>query len=154
MRLTPSCQYDCNYLVATPSRLLHLMIEMNLDLKSMQCIRRIRRGRPSVRMSFQTPLTEILHRLPPSRQTLLLPRHFPDRWASLPRARNLFISTPRLESARTITKAFFSVKPAEKDTCLLVLLRDVIGVPLGSVETEADLTTDKQGKGKAPRQSI
>ncbi|KAF8893776.1 P-loop containing nucleoside triphosphate hydrolase protein [Infundibulicybe gibba] len=63
-------------IIATPGRLLHVIVEMNLDLKSVQYVVFDEADR-LFEMGFETALTEILHRLPPSRQTLLFSATLP-----------------------------------------------------------------------------
>ncbi|KAI0355552.1 ATP-dependent RNA helicase DBP10 [Trametes cingulata] len=141
-------------IIATPGRLLHLIVEMNLDLKSVQYVVFDEADR-LFEMGFQTALTEILHRLPPTRQTLLFSATLPKSLVEFAKAGLQNPKLVRLDAETKISSdlrmAFFSVKQAEKDACLLVLLRDVIGVPFGSPapETDETHTGDKKGKGKA-----
>ncbi len=140
-------------IIATPGRLLHLIVEMNLDLKSVQYVVFDEADR-LFEMGFETALTEILHRLPPSRQTVLFSATLPKSLVEFAKAGLENPNLLRLDADGKISTdlrmAFFSVKQAEKDACLLLLLRDVIGVPLGP--NVRDATTegqDKKGKGKA-----
>ncbi|KAI0930438.1 hypothetical protein AcV5_007151 [Taiwanofungus camphoratus] len=141
-------------IIATPGRLLHLIVEMNLDLKSVQYVVFDEADR-LFEMGFETALTEIIHRLPHTRQTILFSATLPKTLVEFAKAG---LQNPKLVRLDAETKisgdlkmAFFSVKQAEKDACLLVLLRDVIGVPLGTPESNHDNheeITDKKGKGK------
>ncbi|KAI0076110.1 DEAD-domain-containing protein [Panus rudis PR-1116 ss-1] len=140
-------------IIATPGRLLHLIVEMNLDLKSIQYVVFDEADR-LFEMGFETALTEILHRLPSTRQTLLFSATLPKSLVEFAKAGLQNPKLVRLDAESKISSdlkmAFFSVKQAEKDACLLILLRDVIGVPLGSPTANQDETsTDKKGKGKA-----
>ncbi|OSD06788.1 DEAD-domain-containing protein [Trametes coccinea BRFM310] len=141
-------------IIATPGRLLHLIVEMNLDLKSVQYVVFDEADR-LFEMGFQTALTEILHRLPPTRQTLLFSATLPKSLVEFAKAGLQNPKLVRLDAETKISSdlrmAFFSVKQNEKDACLLVLLRDVIGVPLGSPapEGEEGNADDRKGKGKA-----
>ncbi|KZT72081.1 DEAD-domain-containing protein [Daedalea quercina L-15889] len=142
-------------IIATPGRLLHLIVEMNLDLKSVQYVVFDEADR-LFEMGFETALTEILHRLPPTRQTLLFSATLPKSLVEFAKAGLQNPKLVRLDAESKISPdlkmAFFSVKQAEKDACLLVLLRDVIGVPLGSSNSHMDGTdppVDKKGKAKA-----
>ncbi|KAI8993093.1 DEAD-domain-containing protein [Trametes punicea] len=141
-------------IIATPGRLLHLIVEMNLDLKSVQYVVFDEADR-LFEMGFQTALTEILHRLPPTRQTLLFSATLPKSLVEFAKAGLQNPKLVRLDAETKISSdlrmAFFSVKQNEKDACLLVLLRDVIGVPLGSPAPDGDEVNsgDKKGKGKA-----
>ncbi|KAI0316257.1 DEAD-domain-containing protein [Amylostereum chailletii] len=137
-------------IIATPGRLLHLMVEMNLDLRSIQYVVFDEADR-LFEMGFETALTEIVHRLPSTRQTLLFS-------ATLPKAGLQNPKLVRLDAEGKISTdlrmAFFSVKQDEKDACLLLLLRDVIGVPLGAnkptgEDGEAGLSEKKRGKRRA-----
>lgn len=125
---------------------------MNLDLKSVEYVVFDEADR-LFEMGFQTALSEILHRLPPTRQTLLFSATLPKSLVEFAKAGLQNPKLVRLDAETKISAdlkmAFFSVKQAEKDACLLVLLRDVIGVPFGSPAVDADEDADKKGKGKA-----
>ncbi|KAH9994019.1 P-loop containing nucleoside triphosphate hydrolase protein [Russula vinacea] len=111
-----------------PGRLLHLAVEMNLDLRSVQYVVFDEADR-LFEMGFETALTEIIHRLPPSRQTLLFSATLPKSLVDFAKAG---LQDPKLD---------------EKDACLLVLLRDVIRVPLG-VNAPHDQERRREAKGK------
>ncbi|KAJ8076490.1 ATP-dependent RNA helicase dbp10 [Marasmius tenuissimus] len=136
-------------IIATPGRLLHLAVEMNLDLKSVQYVVFDEADR-LFEMGFDTALNEILARLPSSRQTLLFSATLPKSLVEFAKAGLEDPKLIRLDAESKISSdlkmAFFSVKQAEKDACLLSLLRDVIKVPLGRVERDSG--TDKKGKRK------
>lgn len=68
-------------LIATPGRFLHLKVEMGLDLSSMRYVVFDEADR-LFEMGFAAQLTEILHALPASRQTLLFS-------ATLPKSRRI-----------------------------------------------------------------
>jgi ATP-dependent RNA helicase DDX54/DBP10 len=135
-------------IIATPGRLLHLAVEMNLDLRSVQYVVFDEADR-LFEMGFETALTEIIHRLPTTRQTLLFSATLPKSLVEFAKAGLQSPKLVRLDAESKISTdlrmAFFSVKPDEKDACLLVLLRDIIRVPLGSNES------DHQGQGGALR---
>ncbi|TBU33897.1 ATP-dependent RNA helicase DBP10 [Dichomitus squalens] len=139
-------------IIATPGRLLHLIVEMNLDLKSVQYVVFDEADR-LFEMGFQTALTEILHRLPATRQSLLFSATLPKSLVEFAKAGLQNPKLVRLDAETKISAdlkmAFFSVKQAEKDACLLVLLREVIGVPFGNPATESEEANDKKGKGRA-----
>ncbi|KAJ7346657.1 P-loop containing nucleoside triphosphate hydrolase protein [Mycena albidolilacea] len=150
-------------IIATPGRLLHLIVEMNLDLKSVQYVVFDEADR-LFEMGFETALNEILHRLPASRQTLLFSATLPKSLVEFAKAGLQSPKLVRLDAESKISSdlkmAFFSVKQAEKDACLLFILRDVIKVPFGDAPTsEADASTRK-GKAKhseqrtAPHQTL
>jgi ATP-dependent RNA helicase DDX54/DBP10 len=107
---------------------------MNLDLRSVQYVVFDEADR-LFEMGFETALTEIIHRLPPSRQTLLFSATLPKSLVDFAKAGLQDPKLVRLDAESKISAdlrmAFFSVKQDEKDACLLVLLRDIIRVPLG-----------------------
>ncbi|PFH51505.1 hypothetical protein AMATHDRAFT_2962 [Amanita thiersii Skay4041] len=121
-------------IIATPGRLLHLIVEMNLDFKSIQYVVFDEADR-LFEMGFETAMNEILHRLPSARQTILLSATLPKSLVEFAKAGLQNPKLVRLDAESKISSdlrmAFFSVKQAEKDACLLNLLRDVIQVPLG-----------------------
>ncbi|KAK7057160.1 ATP-dependent RNA helicase DBP10 [Favolaschia claudopus] len=136
-------------IIATPGRLLHLIVEMNLDLKSVQYVVFDEADR-LFEMGFETPLNEILHRLPASRQTLLFSATLPKSLVEFAKAGLQNPKLVRLDAESKISSdlkmGFFSVKQAEKDACLLSLLRDVIKVPFGQAGAAAE-------NGELPRKS-
>ncbi|EEB93062.1 hypothetical protein MPER_08336, partial [Moniliophthora perniciosa FA553] len=137
-------------IIATPGRLLHLAVEMNLDLKSVHYVVFDEADR-LFEMGFETALNEILARLPTTRQTLLFSATLPKSLVEFAKAGLENPKLVRLDAESKISSdlkmAFFSVKQAEKDACLLSLLRDVIKMPL--VNAQAKTTdTEKIGKGK------
>ena len=143
-------------IIATPGRLLHLIIEMNLDLKSIQYVVFDEADR-LFEMGFQVALSEILQRLPASRQTLLFSATLPKSLVEFAKAGLKDPKLVRLDADTKISSdlrmAFFSVKQSEKDACLLALLRDVIKVPLAAEmknhhEEMEVLTDNKKMKGK------
>jgi ATP-dependent RNA helicase DDX54/DBP10 len=126
---------------------LHLIVEMNLELKSVQYVVFDEADR-LFEMGFETALTEIILRLSPTRQTLLFSATLPKSLVEFAKAG---LQTPKLvrldaegKISTDLKMAFFSLKQAEKDACLLYLLRDVIGVPTGSNQPEEV----PEGKGK------
>ncbi|KAG6911139.1 hypothetical protein DXG01_003879 [Tephrocybe rancida] len=127
-------------IIATPGRLLHLIVEMNMDLKSIQYVVFDEADR-LFEMGFETALTEIIHRLPPARQTLLFSATLPKSLVEFAKAGLEEPKLVRLDAESKISTdlkmAFFSVKQVEKEACLLSLLRDVIKVPFGSAHMEA-----------------
>jgi len=132
---------------------LHLIVEMNLDLKSVQYVVFDEADR-LFEMGFETALTEIIHRLPVTRQTLLFSATLPKSLVEFAKAG---LQTPKLirldaegKISTDLKMSFFSVKQAEKDACLLFLLRDVIGVPMGSNQPEE--VSEGKGKKKSTNQ--
>ncbi|KAJ2900591.1 atp-dependent rna helicase dbp10 [Zalerion maritima] len=120
--------------IATPGRFLHLKVEMSLDLSSIQYIVFDEADR-LFEMGFAAQLTEILHSLPMSRQTLLFSATLPKSLVEFARAGLQEPSLVRLDAETKISpdlqSAFFGVKSAEKDGALLHILHDIIKVPTG-----------------------
>ncbi|KAG6039104.1 ATP-dependent RNA helicase dbp10, partial [Claviceps citrina] len=139
--------------IATPGRFLHLKVEMSLDLSSIQYVVFDEADR-LFEMGFATQLTEILHALPPSRQTLLFSATLPASLVEFARAGLQDPSLVRLDAETKVSpdleSAFFSVKGAEKEGSLLHILHDVIKVPLGPPEEpvqEGDKPSKKRKRG-------
>lgn len=87
---------------------------------------------------FAAQLTEILHALPPSRQTLLFSATLPKSLVEFARAG---LQEPRLvrldadsKISQDLQSAFFTTKSEEKEGALLHILSDVIQIPLGQTE--------------------
>lgn len=128
--------------IATPGRLLHLAVEMDLDLSAVKYVVFDEADR-LFEMGFADQLEELLKRLPPSRQTCLFSATLPKSLVDFARAG--LGANPKLVRLDAETKVssdlrmgFFTVKPGDKDAALLVLLRDVIGVPAGEQEGQKD----------------
>ena len=138
-------------IIATPGRLLHLAVEMNLDLRSVQYVVFDEADR-LFEMGFETALTEIIHRLPPNRQTLLFSATLPKSLVDFAKAGLQNPKLVRLDAESKISSdlrmAFLSVQQDEKDACLLVLLRDIIRVPLGVSASHCDRERGGEAKGK------
>lgn len=132
---------------------------MNLDLKSVQYVVFDEADR-LFEMGFEVALNEILQRLPSSRQTLLFSATLPKSLVEFAKAGLQDPKLVRLDAESKISSdlkmAFFSVKQAEKDACLLALLRDVIDVPFGTAKSQEDPDDGPQkkrkDKGKRPEQ--
>jgi ATP-dependent RNA helicase DDX54/DBP10 len=136
--------------IATPGRFLHLKVEMNLDLSSVKYVVFDEADR-LFEMGFAAQLTEILHALPPSRQTLLFSATLPTSLVEFARAGLQEPSLIRLDAETKVSpdlqSAFFSVKGAEKEGALLHILHDVIKMPMGSPQS-AQRDGDKSKKRK------
>ncbi|EPE10142.1 atp-dependent rna helicase dbp10 [Ophiostoma piceae UAMH 11346] len=121
-------------IIATPGRFLHLKVEMSLDLSSIKYVVFDEADR-LFEMGFAAQLTEILHALPMSRQTLLFSATLPSTLVEFARAGLQDPSLVRLDIETKISpklkSSFFSVKGAEKEGTLLHILHDVIKIPLG-----------------------
>ena len=123
--------------IATPGRMLHLVVEMNLDLKAVEYVVFDEADR-LFEMGFAEQLEELLRRLPPTRQTLLFSATLPKSLVEFARAG--LDANPKLirldadsKISPELRMAFFSVKPSEKDAALLLLLRHIINVPIGEL---------------------
>src|SRR5271170_5287193 len=125
-------------------------MEMNLDLRSIQYIVFDEADRFAPKpfdganfrlfeMGFESQLTEILHKLPHSRQTLLFSATLP---ASLVEFTKAGLQDPlliRLDVEQKVSEdletAFFSIKPAEKTAGLLYIIQEVIKIPTSVPQT-------------------
>lgn len=144
--------------IATPGRFLHLKVEMSLDLSSIKYVVFDEADR-LFEMGFAAQLTEILHALPPSRQTLLFSATLPASLVEFARAGLQDPSLVRLDAETKISpdlqSAFFSVKGAEKEAALLHILHDIIKMPTGlpeGVQPESENFSKKRKRGPdAPR---
>ncbi|KAL2822975.1 dead box ATP-dependent rna helicase [Aspergillus granulosus] len=123
--------------IATPGRFLHLKVEMNLDLSSIRYVVFDEADR-LFEMGFAAQLTEILHGLPSTRQTLLFSATLPKSLVEFARAGLQEPTLIRLDTESKISpdlqNAFFSIKSAEKEGALLYILHEVIKMPTGPTE--------------------
>ena len=138
--------------IATPGRFLHLKVEMGLDLLSIKYVVFDEADR-LFEMGFAAQLTEILHGLPTTRQTLLFSATLPKSLVEFARAGLQDPTLIRLDAESKISpdlqNAFFSVKSAEKEGALLHILHDIIKMPTGLTE----VAQRKSGKGTAGKSS-
>ena len=113
---------------------------MNADLRSVQYVVFDEADR-LFELGFDTALTEILSKLSPSRQTLLFSATLPKSLVEFAKAGLQNPKLVRLDAESKISTdlqmAFISIKPKEKEAGLLLLLRDVIGVPQQTAEEKA-----------------
>jgi ATP-dependent RNA helicase DDX54/DBP10 len=72
-------------IIATPGRLMHLTVEMNLDLKTVEYVVFDEADR-LYELGFAEHMNEILHKLPESRQTLLFSATLPKSLVEFARA--------------------------------------------------------------------
>lgn len=122
-------------LVATPGRFLHLKVEMDLDLKTVEYIVFDEADR-LFEMGFAEQLNELLLALPPSRQSLLFSATLPRSLVDFAKAG---LSNPvlvRLDAETKISDqlqmAFFTTKRTERDANLLYIVLEVIKMPLAT----------------------
>ncbi|KNZ56903.1 hypothetical protein VP01_228g6 [Puccinia sorghi] len=136
-------------IIATPGRLLHLVVEMNLDLKSVSFVVFDEADR-LFEMGFATQLEETLHRLPANRQTLLFSATLPKSLVEFAKAGLQNPKLIRLDSESKISSdlqmAFLSVKPIEKEAALLVLIGNIVGVPKANPNEQANENDGFQSK--------
>lgn len=145
-------------IIATPGRFLHLKVEMNLDLSSIKYAVFDEADR-LFEMGFAAQLTEILHALPPSRQTLLFSATLPSSLVEFARAGLQDPSLVRLDAETKVSpdleSAFFSVKSGEKEGALLHILHDIIKMPMGPPEgASKNPDNEEQQSKKRKRDSI
>ncbi|KAI8610557.1 P-loop containing nucleoside triphosphate hydrolase protein [Chytriomyces sp. MP71] len=116
-------------IIATPGRLMHLLIEMNLDLRTVEYVVFDEADR-LFEMGFAEQLREILYKLPESRQTLLFSATLPKLLVDFAKAGLTDPALIRLDVDTKISSdlqlLFFSCKSEEKDAALLYLLQAVI----------------------------
>ena len=143
--------------IATPGRFLHLKVEMALDLSSIKYVVFDEADR-LFEMGFAAQLTEIIHALPPSRQTLLFSATLPATLVEFARAGLQEPSLVRLDAETKVSpdleSAFFAVKGGEKEGALLHVLHDVIKMPLGppqGAEGEGETPTTSGSNNKKKR---
>lgn len=115
--------------VATPGRFLHIKVEMRLDLSTVEYIVFDEADR-LFEMGFAAQLTEILHALPSTRQSLLFSATLPVSLVEFARAGLTDPLLVRLDADSKISteleSAFISVQTTDKEGALLYLLSDVI----------------------------
>lgn len=135
--------------IATPGRFLHLKVEMSLDLSSVKYVVFDEADR-LFEMGFAAQLTEILHALPTSRQTLLFSATLPKSLVEFARAGLQEPSLVRLDAESKVSpdleSAFFSVKSAEKEGALLHILNDLIKMPTGLPEAAVKAAEELNSK--------
>ncbi|KAL9087804.1 MAG: hypothetical protein Q9159_003487 [Coniocarpon cinnabarinum] len=124
-------------IIATPGRFLHLLVEMSLDLSSVSYMVFDEADR-LFEMGFQAQLTEILHALPASRQTMLFSATLPKSLVEFARAGLKDPQLVRLDAETKISpdlqNAFLTVKSEDKDGALSYLLSQVIKLPEGKAQ--------------------
>ncbi|KAJ1976119.1 ATP-dependent RNA helicase dbp10 [Dimargaris xerosporica] len=153
--------------VATPGRFLHLVVEMKLDLSTVEYIVFDEADR-LFELGFSIQLHEILSRLPHSRQTLLFSATLPKTLVDFAKAGLQEPQLVRLDVESKISAelemTFFHVKRQEKEAALLFLLRDIIHVPIATLEEQTkqarshaahlkSLSKRKRGAGKPSKKA-
>ncbi|KAJ1927167.1 ATP-dependent RNA helicase dbp10 [Tieghemiomyces parasiticus] len=124
-------------IIATPGRFLHLLVEMNLDLSTVEYVVFDEADR-LFEMGFTVQLHEILNRLPATRQTLLFSATLPKTLVDFAKAGLEEPELVRLDAETKVSEelemAFFHVTAPEKEAALLYLLREVIKLPVTTLE--------------------
>lgn len=147
-------------IIATPGRFEHLKVEMRLDLSSVKYVVFDEADR-LFEMGFAAQLAEIMHSLPPNRQTLLFSATLPKSLVEFARAGLQEPKLVRLDAESKIApgleSAFFTVKRQEKEGALLHVLQDVIKMPIGQTEAASkakeQTSTSNSKKRKRDAQS-
>lgn len=116
-------------IVATPGRFLHVVMEMDLKLTSVEYVVFDEADR-LFEMGFAQQLHEILNRLPDSRQTLLFSATLPKLLVDFTKAGLTDPVLIRLDVDSKLSEqlklAFFSVRSVDKPAVLLHILQNVI----------------------------
>lgn len=148
-------------IIATPGRFLHIKVEMNLALGSVEYIVFDEADR-LFEMGFAAQLTEILHTLPTARQSLLFSATLPVSLVEFAKAGLTDPVLVRLDVDSKISSdlesAFFSVQTTEKEGALLYILSDIIklesGANMKQISTEKDPKKRKRREEVAPNATI
>ena len=128
---------------------------MELDLKSVEYIVFDEADR-LFEMGFASQLTEILHALPATRQTLLFSATLPKALTEFAKAGLQEPTLVRLDVDSKISQdlesAFFTVNSSEKEGVLIHLLKDVIKIPMGETgivtpQEDGELKGKKRKRG-------
>ena len=136
-------------IIATPGRFLHIMVEMSLDLSSVQYAVFDEADR-LFEMGFATQLHEILHAIPASRQTLLFSATLPKSLVEFAKAGLKDPALIRLDTETKISpdlrSTFLMVKSAEKEGALLHIVHDLIKIPPGETQRPIEPPNPKKRK--------
>lgn len=123
--------------VATPGRFLHLKVEMELDLRTVEYIVFDEADR-LFEMGFAEQLNELIAVLPPSRQSLLFSATLPRSLVDFAKAGLLNPVLVRLDAETKVSEllqmAYFATKRNEREANLLYILQNVIKMPLATEE--------------------
>ncbi|CAG2103137.1 unnamed protein product [Medioppia subpectinata] len=118
-------------MIATPGRLLHVVMEMNLRLTTVEYIVFDEADR-LFEMGFNDQLTEILSRLPDQRQTLLFSATLPQLIVDFTKAGLNDPTLVRLDTesklSENLKNVFLSCRKEDKTAILLYLLKHVISI--------------------------
>ncbi|BFZ21614.1 hypothetical protein BsWGS_24653 [Bradybaena similaris] len=115
--------------IATPGRLLHVLVEMEMRLKTVEYVVFDEADR-LFEMGFQDQLQEIIHRFSDARQTVLFSATLPKTLVEFARAGLTDPTLIRLDVDTKLNEnlklSFFSCRDADKCALLLYLLKHVI----------------------------
>lgn len=129
-------------IIATPGRFLHLKVEMQLDLSSIEYIVFDEADR-LFELGFSEQLNEILGSLSPNRQTLLFSATLPRSLVDFAKAGLQDPTLVRLDAETKISDqlemAYFSIKDGEREAALAYILQSVIKMPTATEEELAYL---------------
>ncbi|KAL3313542.1 ATP-dependent RNA helicase ddx54 [Cichlidogyrus casuarinus] len=118
-------------IVATPGRLLHIVMEMDLKLKSIEYVV-FDEGDRLFELGFSEQLSETLNRLSPSKQTLVFSATLPTSLVEFTRAKLTQPVLIRLDVENKISEqlklTYFTCLDSDKSAALLHLLRNFIPV--------------------------
>ncbi|KAG7660513.1 DBP10 [[Candida] subhashii] len=124
-------------IVCTPGRFLHLKVEMDYDLMSVQYIVFDEADR-LFEMGFAPQLNELLAALPSNRQSLLFSATLPRSLVDFAKAGLTNPVLVRLDAESKISDqlqmAYFTTKKNEREANLMYVLQEVIKMPLGTPE--------------------
>ncbi|KAI9709564.1 MAG: ATP-dependent RNA helicase dbp10 [Bogoriella megaspora] len=138
-------------IIGAPGRFVHLQVEMGLDLSSV-CYVVFDEADRLFEMGFAGQLNEILHALPPSRQTSLFSATLPKTLVEFTKAGLREPTLVRLDVETKISpdlqSAFLTLKSAEKEGALLYLLQDVIQMPLGMSKPASQIRDEAGNPGR------
>lgn len=123
--------------VATPGRFLHLKVEMDLDLKTVEYIVFDEADR-LFEMGFSEQLNELLAALPSLRQSLLFSATLPRTLVDFAKAGLTNPVLVRLDAESKLSDelqmAFFTTTRGEREANLLYVLQEVIKLPFPTAE--------------------
>ncbi|XP_061173182.1 ATP-dependent RNA helicase DDX54-like [Saccostrea echinata] len=115
--------------IATPGRLLHVLVEMEKKLKSVEYVVFDEADR-LFEMGFQEQLNEIIHRLPESRQTVLFSATLPKLLVEFAKAGLHDPTLLRLDVetklSEQLKQSFFRCREEDKPAILLYILKHLI----------------------------
>lgn len=116
-------------IIATPGRLMHVLVEMEMKLKSVEYVVFDEADR-LFEMGFQEQLHEIIHRLPESRQTVLFSATLPKLLVEFAKAGLHDPTLIRLDVetklSEQLKQSFFRCREEDKPAILLYILKHVI----------------------------